>query len=992
MKLVKSEVTNLLMAAVVAVLMASSFLNFMDMWMLLAWGALLVLLTLLRVGLLIARGSEQKDSKLSIVLTVSSGVTWGASSLLFLPHLDAVHQLLLILVLVGMVAGSSMMHANKPVSFYVFVLPILLPLVFWFFEQGQLIDTVIGCMAVVYMLSLLIHRQHYQNILLEIQQREWGLQQQVEIHLIHEQKLQLHQDILREVAVHHGSLKDVLLRVIEKIEALSPGTMASVLLLDDAGKHLIEGAAPSLPEAWNQLVNGVAIGEGVGSCGTAAFRRERVVVADIASDPLWLPYKDIAIGLGLRACWSQPFIGLGGQVLGTFALYYAQPRSPTKEELASIEYLAQVISIAIDNDKQQRALQRLLQEKQELSEVIEQSTDYIFKVDLQGYVVACNRICNTFFGFDLVGKNLFYLLASDQVRLVKSMIQKKLDDGKPTTYEIKLQDTAGIWRDLEVNSSLRVHEGKTVGINAIARDITVRKRSQSMMELHMSAMNASHEPILILDDLGYIEFANPAAYALYGLSCASMIGHSAALLRKGEVGDALYHEIVDTVSRGETWMGEMVVHSDEGEERVVERRVSPIMDAQGHMHHQVSIDRDITEVKRQQQQMEHTQRLESLGILAGGIAHDFNNILTAIMLNVGVAEKDESSAHTQMCLQRIRQGSERAADLCQQMLAYAGQGNVSMGTLNINAVMHEIMQLVEVSIHKQVKLVFDSSDTLPDIIADKAQIQQVMLNLMTNANEAIGEQEGEIICRTGSRWMDKKQLSGNWTHEDLPEADYVYLAVSDTGCGMDKKMLNKIFEPFYTTKFTGRGLGMSAMLGIIRGHQGVIQIDTAIGKGTTICVSFPVAKNAGDTVVEQSENIHESLTQLPPISAAMPVIKGKVLVVDDEDCIREVACVVLEDIGFECLQASNGEEALQCYAQHADEIVCVLLDMTMPKMDGKACLKALRQRYADVKVLLSSGYHEEELQRIFDEDKPEGFIQKPYLPDALEEKVKSVLS
>lgn len=913
------------------------------------------------------------------------------SSPLFLPNLDVVHPFLWILMLVAVVAGSSVIYVSSGKPLYGFMLPVLMTLVFWLFSQDQDIATLLGWIDVAYIALLIVFRRRYQQVMLQAQQREKYLQKQVEKGQIHEKKIILHQDILQDIAVHHGDLKRVLVSVVGRVESLYPDMMASILLLDDAGKHLVEGAAPSLPEAWNKAVDGIAIGEGVGSCGTAAFRKERVVVSDIENDPLWSNYRDAAMGLGLRACWSQPIIGVKGSVLGTFALYYSQPRHPLDEELDWIEYMSHLIAIAIENAKQHTALQRLLRDKQELSEVIEQSTDYIFKLNLKGKVIVCNQVCREFFTGDLEGKNLFDFLPREQVALIQLMMQKKLHDGGTTRYEIRIPDQTGLLHDFEINSSLRMDEGKAVGINAIARDMTERKDFERVMELRMQAMNASHEPIMILNDLGLIEFANPAAGRLYDVPYTSMIGKSAASLRKGMVGDDLYRHIIDTIHQGETWVGEIVFYSSEQGERTVERRVSPIMDTEGHVHHQICIDRDITEFKKQQQKMEHTQRLESLGVLAGGIAHDFNNILAAVMLNAGIAEKSHQPERIQVCLQRIRQGSERAADLCQQMLAYSGQGKMAVGALSMSDVVCGMMQLMEVSIHKQVELVYDLPSSLPNIVADKAQIQQVILNLMTNANEAIDEQQGQITCSTGTCWMDETQLSNAWTDDGLPAGNYVYLAVSDTGCGMDKVTLSKIFDPFYTTKFTGRGLGMSAMLGIIRGHHGSIQIDTSLGKGTTIQVYFPVSKeNSADNIDAKSMKKHTEQASCPAKENFN--MKGKVLVVDDEEAIREVACAVLEDMGFDSIQASNGEEALQCYSANMDEIVCVLLDMTMPKMDGKACLKELHRLDPNVKVLLSSGYHEEELYRIFDADKLEGFIHKPYLPASLEEKIVSILS
>ncbi|PIW47121.1 MAG: hybrid sensor histidine kinase/response regulator [Zetaproteobacteria bacterium CG12_big_fil_rev_8_21_14_0_65_54_13] len=393
--------------------------------------------------------------------------------------------------------------------------------------------------------------------------------------------------------------------------------------------------------------------------------------------------------------------------------------------------------------------------------------------------------------------------------------------------------------------------------------------------------------------------------------------------------------------------------------------------------------RDITAEKLHAEQLEHTQRLESLGILAGGIAHDFNNILTAIMGNAAMAERglsDASPARVQ--LSRITESSRRASELCRQMLAYSGKGRFVVKPLNLSLLVAEMTRLMEVSIGKNVQLTYQLDESLPMVEADAAQIQQVVLNLITNANEAIGEQSGVISFSTGVMQADADYLSSSVTRKALPEGRYVWLEVSDTGCGMDAATAEKIFDPFFTTKFTGRGLGMSAVLGIVRGHHGALRVFSEPGQGATFRMLLPIAQ---DSSASASLSVDAIAVEHGPFG------EGVVLVVDDEETIREVAVLMLEEIGFATLTAVNGQDAVDIYRQHAGEIVAVLLDMTMPKMDGSECFYALRRINPDVKVVLSSGYSEEEATTRFIGQGLGGFLHKPYTPEDLRATMTSIL-
>ncbi|MDQ6992831.1 MAG: response regulator [Mariprofundus sp.] len=379
------------------------------------------------------------------------------------------------------------------------------------------------------------------------------------------------------------------------------------------------------------------------------------------------------------------------------------------------------------------------------------------------------------------------------------------------------------------------------------------------------------------------------------------------------------------------------------------------------------------EREQMQVQVEHMQRLESLGVLAGGIAHDFNNILTAIMCNAAMAERKAltSPQDTQRYLGNIVASSGKAAELCKQMLAYSGKGQFVLKTIDLSSMVKEITKLLEISIGKNVVMKYHLSEHQPVVEVDVAQIQQVIMNLVINASDAIGEKSGVISISTGVMQADCTYLAATSLDDSLPEGRYVYLEVSDTGCGMDKETQTKLFEPFFTTKITGHGLGMSAVLGIVRGHQGAIKLYSKLGKGSSFKFLLPISCQPVEAIAEQT-------TPGDDWRGA-----GTVLIVDDEETIRETAVMMLEEMGFTTLCTVDGEDGVRVYREHQSEIVAVLMDMTMPKMDGKACFTELRRINKHVKVVLSSGYNEQEAISRFNGQGLAGFIQKPYLPDKL---------
>ncbi len=385
------------------------------------------------------------------------------------------------------------------------------------------------------------------------------------------------------------------------------------------------------------------------------------------------------------------------------------------------------------------------------------------------------------------------------------------------------------------------------------------------------------------------------------------------------------------------------------------------------------------ELYKKERQILQGQKLESLGVLAGGVAHDFNNLLTVILGNADVLlDQHSKDAPEREGLEEIKTTSLRAADLCRQMLAYAGKGRFVVENNQLPALVTEITSLLQSSISKKATLTLKLEEGVPPVRGDSTQLRQIIMNLVLNASEALGEAPGEISVHVGVRECSREYLSHSFLNEESPEGSYVSLTVADTGCGMDAATLERIFEPFFTTKFTGRGLGLSAVLGIVRSHKGALLVDSQPGKGSRFTVLFPV----------------EDLEAEPTASSTPSVDwigEAKVLLVEDEAPVRAICKRLLERMGLQVLTAADGVEALDQYRAHGKEIALVLLDLTMPRLNGEETFRELRKMNPRVQVVISSGFGETEISNRFEGQGLAGFIQKPYTRQELANQLRQAL-
>ena len=380
-----------------------------------------------------------------------------------------------------------------------------------------------------------------------------------------------------------------------------------------------------------------------------------------------------------------------------------------------------------------------------------------------------------------------------------------------------------------------------------------------------------------------------------------------------------------------------------------------------------------------EQQMQHTQKLESLGVLSGGIAHDFNNILAIIIGYCGLTRMDYETTETN--IQEIEKAAERAAGLCRQMLAYAGKAQLTKAQINMSILVGEMITMLNATLPKNVVLKPDLSACIPILTADDSQIRQVVMNLIINASEAIGAEQGEIRISLAMTSIKAGQADKDYNGKDIPPGTYICLEVTDNGCGMDEETKWRIFEPFYTTKFTGRGLGMSAVLGIIHSHGGSLQLFSELGHGTTFKVYLPV----------QNSNVTGEVSEWQSAQTTPWQGSGTILLVEDEDQIRSIAKTVLVKFGFTVLEAVNGKEALEMYKNNTRDIILVLTDIGMPVMDGYALFYELKMLDPKLPIIISSGFGEGDVTSRIAREDIASVINKPYNPEQLREVLKGVV-
>lgn len=669
--------------------------------------------------------------------------------------------------------------------------------------------------------------------------------------------------------------------------------------------------------------------------------------------------------------------------------YYLTTLSPIKDAQGVV---ASVVCSSKEITDRKRAEAAREESRERYRSLNEASFEAIFLSE-RGVCIDQNGGAEQMFGYTLaeaLGRcGTDWFAVADRDRVLQNMLA-----GYEHPYEATALRKDGTTFPALLRGKMMHLRGREVRVTSLT-DITERKRVEQVLRESEDRLRSliEHSPIsmAIVSLDGTIEYINRRAIETFGFLHED-IPNMDRWWRLAYPDETYRAEVITQ------WMG--VVEAAMASGREIERREYRVTRKDGSvvptiifgvlvagkvfvMFEDIAAQKQAEEERLEfERRLLHSQKLESLGILAGGVAHDFNNLLTAILGNLELAlfEVPEVSG-ARPSIARAMAAGRRAAGLATRMLAYSGRGAFVVEALDVNFLIEENAAIFMASAAKTATLTLRLHPGLPRILADGAQIQQIVMNLITNASEALGEGAGNIVLSSGVQACDARCLARSCLETKPPPGRFVWLEVADNGCGMAAETMQRLFDPFFTTKFTGRGLGMSAVLGIVRGHRGAILVDSLPGAGTVIRVLFPVGPDDGGSLPSPEA----------PSSAPVEGSGGLLLVVDDEDLVRSTSCSMAEALGFRVLSAGDGLEALRVFKQHASEIRVVLLDLTMPRLDGLATFRELHRLRPDLPVILCSGFNERETAARCAGEGIAGFMQKPYGLNLLKAQLSRVL-
>ncbi|MDR3403503.1 MAG: PAS domain S-box protein [Chthoniobacter sp.] len=767
-------------------------------------------------------------------------------------------------------------------------------------------------------------------------------------------------------------LQEILEFTVRAVEAEMPGSICSILLLDDSGKRLLHGAAPHLPEFFNSSVNGVEIGEGVGSCGTAAFLGKLIVVEDIQTHPHWESYKHLAEKAGVRACWSQPVFSAEKKVLGTFAIYHREPRAPEARDVETIEAAASYVSLAITRKRSEEALRT---SEARLHAIIHNTPNVAVELyDMDGRVRFWNEAATRMFGWEIdeaIGKTLDQLIHTrEEAESFLQLLHQLSGTGKPLgplEYHFQRRDGSEGWC-LSTIFEIPGFDGVPMFV-CMDVDITERKQAETAMrqseERFRQVVENIQEVFWMLDAKdGRLLYISPGYEKIWGRSSEALYQSPDGWF------DAIHPDDRERVPHRSTLGAEQfdeeyrIIRPD-GSVRWIHDRAFPIRDGHGHVYRLAGVAEDVTERRQIEERLRQSQKMEAIGQLAGGVAHDFNNILAAVMMEVELAATAKNlPADTREGLQVIGAAADKAAALTRQLLLFSRRQVMQPRRLDINGVVTTLAKMLQRILGEDVKVQLRLHPSPLVAHADAGMLDQVIMNLAVNARDAMPA-GGRLIIETSERHITEDELRAS---PDASAGQHVCLSVSDTGMGMTEDVKAHLFEPFFTTKQPGKGtgLGLATIFGIVKQHRGWIRVYSEIARGTTFRIFLP-ACDAG----------HE-LTSEAALTASPRGGHETILLVEDEASVREVTKRMLERHGYKVMEAVSGTEALRVWGEHGDRIQLLFTDLVMPGgIGGRELAEQLRFIQPHLKIVFTSGYSAELAGGAIRLQEGINFIQKP---------------
>ncbi len=761
-----------------------------------------------------------------------------------------------------------------------------------------------------------------------------------------QETLRVVQTRLLELAIRDMPLPQILERLIETVEAhASTDMLGSILLMDEEGRYLRHAAAPSLPEAYNAAVDGIEIGPGAGSCGTAAFRREPVYVADIANDPLWKDYRQLAQEHGLAACYSTPIFAAKGGVLGTFAIYFRTPHEATESDLEMVNFIARTTALLIERKRAQDALQdetRLLETlnrtgaalagELDLEKVVQQVTDA--GVDLTGAK------------FGAFFYNVTNAEGDSYMLYTLSGVDRSAFDGFPMPRNTKIFSP-------------------TFGGEGIVRSPDILKDERYGQNAPNIGMPKGHLPVRSYlavpvvsrggEVIGGLFFGHPEVArftARHERLMEGIAGQAAVAIDNARLYQAAQREI-EQRRAAETALQQL---NEQLESRVVEE----------------------IEVRREAEAALHqAQRMESIGQLTGGIAHDFNNLLQVISGNLQLlAGNVTGNERAERRINNALTGVNSGAKLASQLLAFGRRQALEPKVVSIGRLVHGLDDMLRRSLGEEIEIRVSVAPDLWNTLADPSQVENALLNLAINARDAM-EGRGCLTIEVGNSVLDADYARN---HPDVTAGEYVMLAVSDTGVGMTPETMAKVFEPFFTTKPEGRGtgLGLSMVYGFAKQSGGHAKIYSEVGHGTTIRLYLPRVIQAEDELVEIDK---------------MPATGGteQVLVVEDDAGVRATAAEMLGELGYGVTTAPDADAAL-VMIESGLKADLLFTDVVMPgTLRSPELARRAKAALPGIGVLFTSGYAQDAIVHGGRVDEGVNLLAKPYTREALARKVRHVL-
>jgi PAS domain S-box-containing protein len=631
--------------------------------------------------------------------------------------------------------------------------------------------------------------------------------------------------------------------------------------------------------------------------------------------------------------------------------------------------------------EKERVCEALQDSEKRYRRLFESAQDGILILDAEtGKVVDVNPFLMRLLGYtyeEFCGKYIWEIGAFKDIAASKDAFQA-LQDNEYIRYEdLPLETLDGKPVAVEfVSNVYLVDHSKVIQCNI--RDITAHKRAKAERTQLMAAIEQVGEAIVMTDAQGGIQFVNPAFKRMTGYRGKEVVGQNPRLLKSGKQDEPFYRNLWGTISSGKTWAGRMVNKRKDGTFYTEETTISPVRNVSGQIVNYVSVGRDISDHLRLSAQFQQAQKMEAVGLLAGGMAHDYNNMLSVIL---GYAElalrKVEPTQSLHADLEEIIKAANRSTEITRQLLAFARKQTIIPVVLDLNRAVESMLKMLKRLIGEDIDLAWMPEKDLYPVKMDPVQVDQILANLCVNARDAIAD-VGKVTIETGNAVFDETYCAD---HPGFIAGEYVLLAVSDDGCGMDKETIDQIFEPFFTSKGVGQGtgLGLSMVYGIVKQNNGFINVYSEPGAGTTFRIYL--SRHAGQAIDTHREK-----------AADIPLGCGEiVLLVEDEPAILNMGKIMLEQLGYRVLSADRPDEALRMAEEHAGEIQLLITDVVMPEMNGRDLAKRLQFLYPSLKILFMSGYTADVIAHRGVLDKGVNFFQKPFSLRELSVKVREAL-